>query len=92
MGIIWNIDQSFLPASRYATYSGPSYAESNSYIIKLHGHSSNSQASKKPLCSEVYDEIVFLKSDEHIEKMLENKQKIESHSMIPEADMSNEDN
>lgn len=41
--------------------------------MKLHGHSSNSQASKKPLCSEVYDEILFLKSDEHIEKILENR-------------------
>lgn len=43
------------------------------YFMKLHGHSSNSQASKKPLCSEVYDEILFLKSDEHIEKILENR-------------------
>ena len=47
------------------------------HMLRLHhSHQGGGQVSKKPLCSEVYDEIVFTEMDEHIEKILEKKKEM----------------
>ena len=64
MGIILDPRQNFLQTSQHALSRNPTYAQSSIHIIQLHHtHSTGSQQSKKPLCSEIYDEIVFTQRD-----------------------------